>query len=152
MAKWIYLMKWKFLRNGATKNMCNSDREKAPLVWTCGTLLWCCQDSLWHYMEAADKRGIAESGSSQLSTLMIDIPGDLVWDLPCVQQASYLEGAHWCGCWPSTCTLIKKSDYDMIYVIAGVFSSPEHKLRVSYCHHPMSVVRRSSSTISLLTL
>ena len=26
------------------------------------------------------------------------------------------------------------------------------KLRVSYCHHPMSVVRRSSSTISLLTL
>ena len=32
------------------------------------------------------------------------------------------------------------------------FSSPEHKLRVSYCHHPMSVVRHSSSTISLLTL
>ena len=23
---------------------------------------------------------------------MIDIPGDLVWDLPWVQQASYLEG------------------------------------------------------------
>ena len=23
---------------------------------------------------------------------MIDIPGDLVWDLPCVQQVSYLEG------------------------------------------------------------
>ena len=23
---------------------------------------------------------------------MIDIPGDLVWDLLCVQQASYLEG------------------------------------------------------------
>ena len=37
-------------------------------------------------------RGIAESGSSRLSTLMINIPGDLVWDLPCVQQASYLEG------------------------------------------------------------
>ena len=34
---------------------------------------------------------LAESGSSRLSTLMIDIPGDLVWDLPCVQQASYLE-------------------------------------------------------------
>ena len=32
------------------------------------------------------------------------------------------------------------------------FSSPEQKLRVSYCHHPMSVVCRSSSTISLLTL
>ena len=38
------------------------------------------------------QRGIAESGSSQLSTLMIETPGDLVWDLPCVQQASYLEG------------------------------------------------------------
>ena len=38
------------------------------------------------------QRGIAESGSSRLSTLMIDIPGDLVWDLPWVQQASYLEG------------------------------------------------------------
>ena len=37
------------------------------------------------------QRGIAESGSSQPSTLMIDIPGDLVWDLPCMQQASYLE-------------------------------------------------------------
>ena len=37
-------------------------------------------------------RGIVESGSSRLSTLMIDIPGDLVWDLPCMQQASYLEG------------------------------------------------------------
>ena len=51
------------------------------------------------------QRGIAESGSSRLSTLMIDIPVDLVWDLPCVQQASYLEGANWCGC--CTCTLIK---------------------------------------------
>ena len=31
-------------------------------------------------METAD-RGIAESGSSWLSTLMIDITGHLVWDL-----------------------------------------------------------------------
>ena len=38
------------------------------------------------------QRGIAESGSSRLSTLMIDIPGDLVWDLLYVHQASYLEG------------------------------------------------------------
>ena len=42
-------------------------------------------------MEAAD-RGIAESGSSQLSILLIDLHGDLVRDLPCMQQASYLEG------------------------------------------------------------
>ena len=31
-------------------------------------------------------------GSSRLSTLMIDVPGDLVLDLPCMQQASYLDG------------------------------------------------------------
>ena len=37
-------------------------------------------------------RGITENGSSQLSTLKIDTPGILVWHLPCVQQASYLEG------------------------------------------------------------
>ena len=42
-------------------------------------------------MKQLTKR-IAESRSSQLSNLMIDTPGDLVWDLPCVQQASYLEG------------------------------------------------------------
>ena len=34
---------------------------------------------------------ITETGSSRLSTLMVDIPGDLARDLPCVQQASYLE-------------------------------------------------------------
>ena len=37
------------------------------------------------------QRGTAESGS-QLSTIMTVKPGDLVWDLPCLQQASYLEG------------------------------------------------------------
>ena len=35
----------------------------------------------WH--GSSWQRGIAESGSSWLLTLMIDIPGDLVWDLPC---------------------------------------------------------------------
>ena len=39
------------------------------------------------------------------------------------------------------------------------FSSPEQKLRVSYCDHPLSIIRRlssvvyhPSSTVSLLTL
>ena len=59
----------------------------------------------WH--GSSWQRGIAESGSSRLSTLMIEICGDLVWDLPCLQLASYLNGAHWCGCCPCTCTLIK---------------------------------------------
>ena len=38
------------------------------------------------------QRGIAESGSSLLSTLMIETPEGMVWDLPCFQLASYLEG------------------------------------------------------------
>ena len=42
-----------------------------------------------------------------LSTQMIETPGDLVRDLPCVQQASYLKGAHCCGYCPCICTLIK---------------------------------------------
>ena len=42
----------------------------------------------WH--GSSWRRGIAKSGSSRLSTVMTDIPGDLVWDLPYVQQANYL--------------------------------------------------------------
>ena len=49
----------------------HSKREKTPMVWTCGTLQWCSQDSLWHTgwwkawaweakndMEAADREGL----------------------------------------------------------------------------------------------
>ena len=49
----------------------HSEGEKAPLVWTCGMLQWCSQDSLWHTgwwkawaweaqddMEAADREGL----------------------------------------------------------------------------------------------
>ena len=56
------------------------------------------------------QRGIAESGSSQISTLMID----LVWDLPCVQQASYLEGSPPMWMLPLYLHVNKKSDYDDI--------------------------------------
>ena len=45
--------------------------------------------SRWHV--SSWQRGIAESGSSGLSNLMIDIPGGLMWDLPCMQQLGYLE-------------------------------------------------------------
>ena len=58
------------------------------------------------------QRGIAESGSSRLSTLMIDIPGYLVWDLPCVQQASYLEGSPLIWMLPLYLHVNQKSDYD----------------------------------------
>ena len=56
--------------------------------------------------------GIAECGSSQLSTLMIETPGDLVWDLPCVQQASCLEGGPMLWIWPLYLHVNKKSDDD----------------------------------------
>ena len=49
----------------------HSEGEKTSMVWTCGTLQWCNQDSLWHTgwwkawaweaqndMEAADKEGL----------------------------------------------------------------------------------------------
>ena len=104
----------------------HSEGEKISIVWTCGTLQWCNRDSLWHTgwwkawaweaqndMEAAD-RGIAESGSSRLSTFMTDIPGDLVWDLPCVQQASYLEGGPLMWMLPLYLHVNQKSDYDIM--------------------------------------
>ena len=65
----------------------------------------------WH--GSSWQRGIAESGSSRLSTLMIEICGDLVWYLPCVQQASYLEGGPLMLMLPLYLHINQKSDYDM---------------------------------------
>ena len=61
------------------------------------------------------QRGIAESGSSRLSTLMIDVPEDLVWFCHVCSKPAIWKGAHWCGCCPCTCTLIKNPImiYDM---------------------------------------
>ena len=64
----------------------------------------------WH--GSSWQRGIAESGSSQLSTLMIDVPGDQVWDLPCVQQARYLEWGPLMWMLPLYLHVNQKSDYD----------------------------------------
>ena len=63
------------------------------------------------------QRGIAESGSSWPSTLMIDIPGDLVWDLPCVQQASNLEGGPLMWMLPLYLHINQKSNYMIWYDI-----------------------------------
>ena len=80
----------------------------------------------WH--GSSWQRGFPESGSSRLSILMIDIPGDLVWDLPCVQQASYMEGALWCGCCPCTCMLIKNPMMMMMMMMIKTISF--HKINV----------------------
>ena len=72
------------------------DMWNAPVVQSRQPLTYRLMESVglggprWH--GSSWQGGIAESGSSRISTLMIDVPGDLVWDLPCVQQASYLEG------------------------------------------------------------
>ena len=58
------------------------------------------------------QRGIAESESSQLSTLMIETPGDLMWDLPCAQQASCLEGGPLLWIWPLYLQVNQKYDDD----------------------------------------
>ena len=102
----------------------HSEGEKTPMEWTCGTLQWCNQDSLWHTgwwkawaweaqddIETADREGL-RSGSSRPSTFMIDIPGDLVWDLLCVQQASYLEGGPLVWMLPLYLHVNQKSDCD----------------------------------------
>ena len=82
--------------------------SNGAVVWRTG---WWLMESIGlggpRWQGSSWQRGIVDNGSSQLSSLMIDPPGDLVWDLPCVQQASYLEEGHWCGCCSCTCTLIK---------------------------------------------
>ena len=96
---------------------------KERRLWWYG-LQWCSQDSLWHTgwwkalaweaqdnMETADREGL-QSGSSWPSTFMIDIPGDLVWDLPCAQQASYLEGGPLVWMLPLYLHVNQKSDCD----------------------------------------
>ena len=94
------------------------DMWNAPVVQSRQHLTYRLMESLglggpkWH--GSSWQRGIAESGSSRLSTLMIDVPGDLVWDLPCVQQASYLEGGPLMWMLPLYLHVNQKSDYDMM--------------------------------------
>ena len=92
------------------------DMWKAPMVQSRQPLTYRLMESIgqgsprWH--GSSWQRGIAESGSSQLSTLMIDIPGDLLWDLPCMQQASYLEGGPLMWMLPQHLHVNQKSDDD----------------------------------------
>ena len=93
------------------------DMWNAPVVQSRQPLTYRLMESMglggpkWH--GSSWQRGIAESGSFRLSTLMIDVPGDLVWDLPSVQQASYLEGGPLMWELPLYLHVNQKSDYDM---------------------------------------
>ena len=94
------------------------DMWNAPVVQSRQPLTYRLMESVglggpkWH--GSSWQRGTAESGSSRLSTLMIDVPGDLVWDLPCVQQASYLEGGPLVWMLPLYLHVNQKSNYMMI--------------------------------------
>ena len=101
------------------------DMWNAPMVQLRQPLTYRLMESMglggpkWH--GRSWQRGIAESGSSRLSTLMIDIPGDLMWDLPCVQQASYLEEGPLMWMLPLYLYVNQKSDYDIWYDDDGGF-------------------------------
>ena len=79
-------------REGST----GMDTWNAPMVQTRQHLTYRLMEIVglggqrWH--GSSWQRGIAESGSFRLSTLMIDIPAYPMWDLTYVQQASPLEG------------------------------------------------------------
>ena len=104
----------------------HSEGEKTPMVWTCGTIRLMESVGLggpkWH--GSSWQRGIAESGSSRLSTLMIDVPGDQMWDLPCVQQASYLEGGPLMWMLPLYLHVNQKSNYDIWYELRFACKEP----------------------------
>ena len=68
----------------------------------------------WH--GSSWQRGIAESGSSW-QALMTEICGDLVWDLPCVQQVSYLEGGPLMWVLHLYLHVNQKSDYDIMILL-----------------------------------
>ena len=95
------------------------DMWNAPMVQSRQPLTYRLMESVglgcpkWH--GSIWQRGIAESGSSRLSTLMIDVPRDLMWDLPCVQQASYLEGGPLMWMLPLYLHVNQKFDYDIWY-------------------------------------
>ena len=95
------------------------DMWNAPVVQSRQPLTYRLMESVglggpkWH--GSSWQRGIAESGSSRLSTLMIDVPGDLAWELPCVQQASYLEGGPLMWMLPLYLHVNQKSDY-ILYI------------------------------------
>ena len=92
------------------------------LVWTCGVFLWCSKNSMWCRWGPGGGpswngrnwlKMTAVSWSSRQMTLKKEAPGDQVWDLLCVQLASYLEGGPLMWMMPLHPRVNKKSNYDM---------------------------------------
>ena len=122
----------------------HSEGEKTPMVWTWNApMVQSRQPLTYRLMESVGlggprwqgnswQRGIAESGSSRPSTLMIDIPGDLVWDLPCVQQASYLEGSPLVWMLPLYLHINQKSDYDDDDILSALSVLVQKQCKCTY--------------------
>ena len=93
-----------------------TDMWNAPTVQSRQPLTYRLMESVGlggpRWLGSSWRRGIAESGSSQLLTLMIETPGDLVWDLPWVQQASCLERGPLLWIWPLYLHVNRKFDDD----------------------------------------
>ena len=93
--------------------------EKTAMVWTCGTLQWCSQDSLWHTgwwkawtweaqddMEAADREGL-----QRVEALGYQPSWQTYLEIWCeichvCSKPAIWKRAHWCGFCPCTCMLI----------------------------------------------
>ena len=93
--------------------------EKALLVWTCGMLQRCNQDSLshtgwwkaWAWEAQADMESADREGLQRVEALGYwpswQTPGDLCKICHVCNKPANWKGAHWCGCCPCTCMLIK---------------------------------------------
>ena len=91
------------------------DTWNAPTVQSRQPLTYSLMESVgkmtWKQLTERDCREWKLS-AIDLSTLMIETPGDLVCDLPCVQQASFLEGGPLLWIWPLYLHVNQKSDDD----------------------------------------
>ena len=98
----------------------HSEGEKAPLVWTCGMLQWCSQDSLWPTdwwkvwaweakddMKAADREGLQRVEALGYQPSWQTYPEIWCEIFYMCSKPATRKMAHWCGCCPCTCMLIK---------------------------------------------
>ena len=112
------------------------DMWNAPMVQSRQPLTYRLMESVglggpkWH--GSSWQRRIAESESPRLSTLITDVPGDLVWDLPCLQQASYLEGGPLMWMLPLYLHINQKSDYNDM-------ENPVMIASITYMYHTFSM-------------
>ena len=95
----------------------SSDMRNAPMVQSRQPLTYRLMESVGlggpRWMEAADREGLqrleALGYQPSWQTYLV-----LVWDLPCVQQTSYLEGGPLIWMLPVYLNINQKSDYDMM--------------------------------------